>query len=823
MPWATLKRIRTSNSLIIMKNLLLFLFWMSLGHWAYAQDRTLTGAVSGDDNLPIPGASVSVKGTTRGATTNAEGRYTLSGVPASATTLVFSSVGYESQELPIGSSTTLNAVLKATSSSLNEVVVVGYGTQKKETVTGAITQVKGDELVKSPSVNLSNSLAGRLPGVTAMNGSGEPGNDGSSIRIRGLNTLNNNDVLVVIDGIPARAGGFDRINPADIETFSVLKDAAAAIYGSRAANGVILITTKKGKLGKPQLSYSFNQGFANPTVIPKLANASQYVQMLNELDIYGLPVAQWAAASQAYKTTGTYTQTDGKVRTAPYLPADIALYENGTDPWLHPNTDWYAAALKKNAPQRRHTLQMSGGSENIRYLASLGYQFQDAYYKNSATQYRQYDIRLNMDADVNKYVHVNIGLLGREEARAFPTKGAGTIFRMLMRGKPQQQAYWPDGRPGPDIENGENPVVVSTDATGYDRDNSNYIQTNGVLDIKIPGIEGLKFTGTAAVDKMLRSTKRWETPWTLYELGTGKDAAGNPNLVASKRGPAEPRLTQAYYDQLNILLGGVMTYEKKFGEHNFLALLGTNRETIKGSNFSAYRRYFISPSIDQLFAGGALEQNSSGGAFTRARINYFGRITYNYKERYLFELLGRYDGSDIFPAATRYGFFPGVLAGWTISEEPFWKNNVRAVSYLKLRGSWGQLGNDQVYLPNTTVPATYQYLSTYGFSSYILGNVETKTLYEARVPNTSITWEVANNANIGLDGELWNGRVFWETDVFYNKRTNILWFKNASIPQSTGMTLPAQNIGSVANRGFEFNIGTRQQSGDFRYSFAVNQ
>lgn len=781
---------------------------------SFAQNFTVKGKVVDDQGQALPGVSIVLKGTTTGSVSDNGGNYSLS-VPNGNGTLVFSFIGYLTQEIAVAKQSAINVTLATDLKTLNEVVVVGYGVQKKETVTGSVASVKGAELVKSPAVNLSNSIAGRMAGVVAVNRSGEPGYDDSSIRIRGANTLNNSDALIVIDGVPARAGGLSRINPADIETISVLKDASAAIYGSRAANGVILITTKRGKTGKPELSYSFNQGWSQPTVIPKLANAAQYVSMLNDLNIYELPVSEWSAANQAYKTSGVYTRPDGTQRKAPFSQSDIQKYSDGSDPWLYPNTDWYAATLKPWSPQVRHNLQLNGGTENVKYLASLGYQNQDAFYKNSATGYQQYDLRLNIDAKINKYVNVNVGMLGREEFRRFPTKPASAIFRMQMRGKPHQPAYWPNGLPGPDIENGENPVVITTNQTGYDHDKRDYIQTNGQIDIKVPGVEGLKFTGTAAIDKLLQNNRRWEIPWTLYERGTGFEADGKtPTLVPSKRGPAEPRLTLGNTNQLNILLGGIVTYERKFNDHAITVLAGTNKETIRGDNFNAYRRYFISTAIDQIFAGGDLEKNNGGGAFERARLNYFGRAAYNYKEKYLAEFLWRYDASDIFPEQTRYGFFPGFLGGWVISEEGFWKNNVPTVSYLKLRGSWGQLGNDQI--------ATYQYLSTYGFRSYVIGNVETKTLYETRIPNNNITWEVANNSDIGLEGQLFNGKLSFEFDVFSNLRTNILWTRNASVPQSTGLSLPAENIGKVSNKGFDFNIGYRAQAGEFKYSVSVN-
>ncbi|HEX8532336.1 MAG TPA: SusC/RagA family TonB-linked outer membrane protein, partial [Cytophagales bacterium] len=349
-------------------------------------DIPVSGRVTDENGSALPGVSVLVKGTTNGTATDAEGRYKLT-APDNGT-LVFSFIGYTAQERAIGGQSTIDIKLAADVETLGEVVVVGYGTQKKETVTGSVATVKGSDLVKSPAVNLSNSIAGRMPGVIAVNRSGEPGADGSGIRIRGSNTLGNNNALIVIDGVPARQGGFERLNPADIENISVLKDASAAIYGARAANGVILITTKRGKNGKPELSYSYNQGFAQATVIPQLANAVQYAEMRNELEVYQLPASRWGEATQAFRETGVYNYVDdqGKAQTrnAPYKPDDFQKFRDGSDPWGHPNTNWYDATLKNWSPQSRHNLQLTGGSDNFKYLASLGYQNQDAYYKNSA-------------------------------------------------------------------------------------------------------------------------------------------------------------------------------------------------------------------------------------------------------------------------------------------------------------------------------------------------------------------------------------------------------------------------------------------------------
>lgn len=810
------------NSTLRLLIILLSMIWGPALHEARAQGaaREVTGTVTDNETKEgVPGVTVTVKGTTRGVLTDVSGKFKIE-VNNENSVLVFSMVGYLTHEVTVGARSVIDVTMSADNQHLSEVIVVGYGVQKKETVTGAVASVKGDELVKSPAVNLSNSLAGRMPGVVAVNRSGEPGYDGSAIRIRGSNTLGNNDALIVIDGIPNRAGGLERLNPADIESISVLKDASAAIYGARAANGVILITTKRGKSGKPELSYSFNQGYSQPTVIPKMTNSAQYAEMLNDLNIYALPVSEWAGANEAYKSTGVFTRPNGQQRVAPFSPEAIRKLGDGSDPWNYPNTDWFEATLKDWSPQVRHNLQLNGGGENIKYFTSLGYQDQDAYYKNSATGYSQYDLRLNLDARINEYINVQIGALAREEVRRYPTKGAGAIFRMLMRGKPQMPAYWPNGLPGPDIEYGENPVVITTNQTGYDRQKNDFFQTNGQLDIKIPGVTGLKFTGTASLDKRVYNRKLWTIPWTLYERGSGTEPDGTPSLVASTRGPAEPNLNLYNENQLNVLLGALVSFERQFGTHHLTAMAGTNKEIIEGDNFNAYRRYFISDAIDQMFAGGDLEKNNGGGAYKRARLNYFGRFAYNFQEKYLAELLWRYDASDIFPAATRYGFFPGVMAGWVISEESFAKG--LPFNYLKLRGSWGQMGNDQVYLPNTTNLATYQYLATYGFGSYIVDGVEYKTLNELRIPNSNITWEVANNTNIGLEGQALKGKLSFEFEVFFNKRNNILWYRNASVPQSTGMTLPAENFGKVANNGWEFNIGYRGKAGELSYNVGIN-
>ena len=773
---------------------------------AYSQ-QTISGTVTGSNGEPLIGVNILIKGTSNGTTSDLDGNYSLTANMGDV--LVFSYTGFDSQEITVGTSSTIDVVLEE-GKALEEVVVVAYGVQKKVTVTGAVVALPGKDLVKSPAVDMSNSLAGRLPGVVVIQTSGEPGYDGATVTIRGTNTLGNSSPLIVIDGIPDRAGGLGRLNPADIESISVLKDASAAIYGARAANGAILITTKRGASGKPTLTYDFNQGFTQPTVVPNMSNAVEYANIMNEIGIYkNVPQGEWQAAWQALKTTGTYdSPTDGVATiNANYSPEAVRLYGEGSDKWGYPDTDWFGDAFRTWAPQSRHNLQLSGGTDKLRYMTSLGYVHQDAIYKNSATYYNQYNFRMNLDANISDYIKPNVGIMVRREDRNFPTEGAGAIFRMLMRGRPTEPEVWPNGMPGPDIENGQNPYVITTNATGYVKDPTDYIQANGGVDITNPWIAGLKLTLSGSVDNSSRTTKTWQTPWMLYYWDRqtyGPD--GDPLLVGAVRSNfKDPRLRQQYRTALNTNMTALLNYDKSFGtDHSLNVLAGVTRETFTGSDYFAFRRNYISAAVDQLFAGGSLEQNTGGSAYERARLGYYGRVQYNFREKYLAEFIWRYDGSYIFPESDRFGFFPGLLLGWNVSNEDFF--NVPGIDYLKLRASYGQMGNDQVYFNNQL--QEYAYLSTYGFGSYPIDGQVVTTLRETVLANPSFTWERANNLNFGLDATILNNMFDISLEYFYNKRDQILIQKTGSTPASSGISslLPPVNAGKVDNKGFEFTV-----------------
>ena len=772
---------------------------------------SVTGKISDESGITIPGVTILEKGTKNGTTTNADGQFSIK-VAGANSILVFSSVGFSNQEVKVGSITNLNIVLKANVSNLDEVVVVGYGTQKKATVTGAISAIQGDKLIKSPSMDLGSALAGRLPGLVVIQSSGEPGFDNATIRIRGTNTLGNSSPLVVIDGIPDRDGGLSRISGYDIESISVLKDASAAIYGARAANGAIIVTTKRGKSGKPMVTYSANFGVAQPARTPQLANAFEYASIMNELPIYKtIPVGEWGAASNSINTTGSYQSPTAGISAlnANFSPDAVKKYANGSDPWRYPNTDWFGDAFKAWSPQTRHNLTISGGSDNVRYFTSLGYVSQDAYYKNSASNYSQYNFRTNVDAKINPYITANLNVMLRREQRRSPTESAGSIFRMLMRGRPTEPEVWPNGKPGPDIENGQNPYVITTNATGYIDTPTDYLQTNAGVDITNPWIDGLKLTLSAAVDKSSFTSKTWQTPWSLYYWDkTTFEADGvTPKLEGAVRSNfKDPRLAQAYSSSLNINLTALLSYNKTLDKvHNINILAGVTKETFKGDNFSAFRRNYISPAVDQLFAGGSLQQNTGGSAFERARLGYYGRVQYSFKEKYLVEGIWRVDGSYIFPESKRFGFFPGILVGWNISKENFFKS-VKAVDNMKIRASYGQMGNDQVFYNGNL--QEYAYLSTYGFGQYPINGQVATTLVETSLANPNFTWERANNFNLGLDASFLNNKFDMVLEYFYNKRDQILIQKTGSTPASSGISslLPPVNAGRVDNSGYEFTL-----------------
>jgi TonB-linked SusC/RagA family outer membrane protein len=755
---------------------------------------TVTDATIGG---PLVGVAIMVMGTPLAATTGPDGQYSIAAVPPGTYRLRARRLGYAPRDTTIvvldGQAVVADFRLPTNAVELQAVVAIGYGEQSKATLTGSVSAVGGQELKSVPVVNLSNTMSGRLPGVVTINRSGEPGYDGATIRVRGTHTLNDNGALIVIDGVPDRVGGLERLDPGDIESISVLKDAMGAIFGSRAANGVILITTKRGSGSVPELTASFNQGMNQPTRLPHMADAATYLTMLNEIAAY---------RNQAPRYSATVIQQ----------------YRDQADPWMYPNTDWFAAVIKPMSLQNVGHVSLRGSADRLGYYLSLGSQNEDGYYRNSATRYSQYTFRSNIDGQVSNHLRLRFDVTGRLENRNFPTRSAGSIFRELMRGKPNLPAYWPNGKPGPDIEYGDNPVVIATPATGYDKDDRYYLQGNLGGDWEVPGVSGLMVHANASYDYGSRTDKAWRTPWTLYTWDyQTRDANGDPVLQAATRGFNTPQLNQYDLRSTSSLLNAYAEYRREFGPHRVGIMGGIERQTLDSLSLSGFRDYFVSNQVDELFAGGDLGKTSSGTEWVVARLNYFSRLNYAFKDKYLLELVGRVDGSYIFPVGKRFGFFPAVSAGWRISDEPFFRDRVSLFDDLKLRVSWGKTGNDRI--------EPWQFLPTYGFGSgYVFGgNTEVKSIYQTRTPNPNVTWEVATQRDVGLDATLFQNQLSVVFDYFKERRHNILWWRNASVPQSAGLTLPRENIGEVSSWGYDGSIGWHERlAGDASYDVTFN-
>ncbi|WKN31511.1 TonB-dependent receptor [Porifericola rhodea] len=766
---------------------------------AFGQNVQVSGQVTDEVGEMLPGTSVILKGTSNGTITDANGNYTISIPDANEAVLVFSFVGYLAQEVNVGQQTTIDVSLQPDVQSLEEVVVVGYGAQKKATLTGSVSEVKGEAIAKSPQPNVSNSLAGRFSGVIANNRGGEPGYDGSSYSIRGLATTGNNDVLVVVDGVPGQIGGLERLNPNDIESISVLKDASAAIYGSRAANGVILVTTKKGALGKPTVSYSFNQGFTSPTRLPNLADAATYAQIRNEIAYYNNP--------------------DGGLNQI-YDQNEIQNFANGSDPLNYPNTDWQEATLKNVALQNQHSLSINGGSENVRYFVSLGKLYQDGLYKDGATDYNQINFRSNVDATITEGLDIGLSLAGRKEDRQFPIASAGDIFRSIYRAYPTVAGIYPNGLPSSGIEN-NNPILMGTDIGGTNQ-NPSYV-FNGILraSYELPFAEGLSVDGFYSADQYFTKSKAFSTPYTVYDYVSADDSfnerkiGGGPDQMAS--------LTQSQTERSMTVANIKLNYANYFNGHSINSFVGYEQSETRESVFSATRDHFPTPETPELSQGGsaATDYDNSGSSYHFTRQSFIGRLAYDFEEKYLAEVQMRVDGSSIFPEGNRYGFFPSVSAGWRISEESWFQNSLNFINDLKIRASYGQLGNDNV--------GQFQYYDNYAINNrYVVGGQVHTGIDLIKLGNPAITWEVAKKTDIGLNA-VFLKNFSLEFIYFQQDRSNILANRNASVPAITGIVnpydadplVPSENIGEVSSNGLEATLGY-EHSGNFTFGVSAN-
>jgi len=780
--------------------LLLSLSFCLLSFLADAQQR-ITGKVVADDS-PLAGATIQVKGSTVSTVSKADGTFAIN-APAKST-LVISYIGFAQKEVKVGNSSFVNVELERSDKELGQVVVVGYGTQKKTTLTGSVSTVSGTEVAKSPSPNVTSSLEGRLAGLIVNQRSGVPGQDNPDILIRGIGSvpppgasfgdlLALNAPLVIIDGVPRGTDELSHLNPEDIASFSVLKDGSAAIYGARAANGVILVTTKNGTRGKAEFSLSYNYANNRPTKIPDMMDAALYAQVYNEGVFY-----------RSGRDSATFTPQ--------YTADQIQKMKDGSDPILNPNTDWVGLTLHDSYVKNLN-FQVNGGSDKVRYLLSFGSLQQNGNFYGNTMLYKQYNWRTKVDIDLLKNLTVGANLSGTMKNEHYPGgTGANIDWPSLLGANPTVIGKYPNGLIGPGRLN-QNTLL--DDQRGFNNISDNPLFSTFTASYKVPFIEGLKLDASFNYDLRNQTNKTWAIPYYYYEYNTvtgNYDKHENPSLLNAQ-------LSDRYDKWTTMLTNFRISYDKTFQNNHHVALMvGWEQEQDNWSYVSGFRRNFLSPAIPQLNVGSsaAEDQGVGGSANLTADNTYFGRLNYDYKSKYLFELLGRYDGSEIFPSNKRYGFFPGVSVGWRLSQEKFIQEALPFVNELKLRASYGELGNNRV--------GSYNYLQSYFIGqNYVFGTTDAPGIYSSLLANPDITWERAKKTDFGLDAQLWNGKLGIDFTYWLQKRDNILYRRQLSVPAIFGFpTLPYENLGKVNSHGLELVLTNKGRIGKATYNLSGN-
>lgn len=770
--------------------LLLFLQLFSLA--LFAQELTVQGRVS-DASGPLPGVTVKVQGTTTGANTDVQGRYSIHVTPNAV--LVFTSVGYQAQTISVNNRSSIDVTLVADAKSLNEVVVVGYGTQRKVNLTGAVSTVSGEELNKRPVVNPASMLEGTMPGVQVVTGTGQPGQENVSINIRGSGTFSGagSAPLVLIDGVP---GNFSDVDPNNIDNISVLKDAASAsIYGSRAANGVVLITTKQGKAGKMNVEYDGNIGIYKPTrLLDLVTNSAQYMRMYN----------------QARINSGL---TDPGLL---YTQQEIDQYQNSTDRLHYPNTDWQSLIFR-TAPTQNHNLTFSGGNDKTTYNVSLGYVDQNG--TMLGFNYKKYTGRINLTSKVNDHIKFGTNLLLKSGETISTPFGSEDMYLSAISQAPTYGPYLTDGSgrltyKAFDLEyNNKNPFGVLNNNISHNVDD---YAVNAQLWFQVDITKDLSWYTKGAVNLNMDKYKNFTEPVPEYWFQTNQ-LATNLDLGSGLTDQDEQTLYTNLYSYLN--------YNHAFGGNNLKAQAGYSIEQSKYQYLQGSRRNFVDPDLRELNAGSTDVQSASGTSNQWAISSFFGRLDYNFKERYLFEANVRLDGSSKFAPGNRWGTFPSFSAGWRVTEEPFFKSlNAKWVNNLKVRGSWGQLGNQNIVINGYGILYPYQALLNF-VPGYSFDNSSLTTpVVQQQLNNLNLKWETTTMTDVGLDFTLFNN--FNLTFDWYNKKTSDI-LRQSQITGAVGLSAPYINNGVVQNKGVELGLTYNNVIKDgtlrgFRYGVGVN-
>ena len=789
--------------------ILVFVMGLLLPGAGLLAQTVVSGTVSDPDGNPLAGAGVVIKGTHSGTTADANGAWSLT-VPDRSAVLEFSYLGMATQEIPLSGQRIINVILREDADFLDEVVVVGYGTQKKVHMTGSVVAMSATELKKSTVSNVSQSLVGKLPGLITQQSLGQPGSDQVSILVRGYSSYNDaGTVLVLVDGVER---DMNTVNPADIESISVLKDAAAcAVYGMKGANGVILVTTKRGSEGSATVSYTGRLVLSHATALPRMMNGTQYMQYYN----LGYQLDQ---------------MMNGVTNPQPYFTdGEIAATTNGDLSDGIENTDW-AEPLYRTTLMHQHNLSVSGGSNKVNYFISGGYQDQKGFlegHDNART-----NVRSNIDARPTKdiLISLNLGMMVQDYNQpgtlsfANATVG-GTVPFCLMYALPFVPKTY-EGEEYPQYKGMATSAMRTRDAFvanaeygaqngSYDRTRTLKLESSAKIEYAFPFLKGLKAAFQFDWDWRNIASKTFAYG---YDVMAWSFAERNYELRMCSYALEDGNLNLGEQKWQQRVLRPSISYARKFGKHDVAALLLYEQREVSSTLFSGSRQKFDLLDIDELSFGNASTAINSGSRGIEGYAGYVGRFNYAYDDRYLLEGAFRYDGSYKFARGHRWGFFPSVSAGWVLSKEDFFKDRFPSVDLFKVRASVGETGNDNV--------TAWLYRKSYGFSgnSVAFGQVAQSTLYNTvSYPFSDLTWERIRTWDAGFEFNAWKGKLGIEFDWFYKYTYNILNSVSSGFPASLGGHHPTnENTGAFDNRGFELSLSHANRIGDFYYRLGGN-
>jgi TonB-linked SusC/RagA family outer membrane protein len=748
------------------------------------QGNVIKGTIADENGNSLPGVNILIKGTSIGTITDINGNYSIQ-ADGPETILLFSFVGYADQEISVGNLTTINVVLQETSIGLDEVVTIGYGTKKKVNSTGSISTITSKDLAQTPVTNLKDAIVGKTSGIVAVTPGGSPGT-GAQLQIRGMGTLQNNSVLVLVDGV---IRDFSQLDPNEIESISILKDgASAAIYGVKGGNGVILVTTKRGKMGRPKFTFNSQTGFQYVTRYPDLLNSYQYATTSNEGYInMGLDPDDPA--------------NEGKF----FTPEQINTFKSGEI-----NTQFYDLLFDMPATKNHQDLSISGGSEKIKYFFSGGFLKQNGLIPNSS--FKRNNLRSNVDATITPNFSIQVDLDGRIEDKDSPSYGESTIFQHMVRANPTLRAYDVNGVPL--FITSPQPLEEARQG-GVNNWRTTVINArfNALLKFDfIKPLQGLSARFTYAYGETRVNNKYFRKPYIVYKDVDGDGIADDEPV--SSGGATELREISSMNHSYTLDVG--LNYDRTFGNHKISALFLYEQRESAGKYLNGYRQGFISDIIKELFAGDPETATNNGFSSELGYLSYIGRVGYIFKNKYIFEFSARNDASVLFPSDTRWGFFPSYSAGWRISEEGFIKDNVDFIDNLKIRASYGNLGTD-------AGAGQYSYLDQYrlGYGA-LINNQITNGLSKKVEPNKDITWEKVSSFDIGIEGIFWKGLLGFDVAYFKKITNDILAPKIISTPMTFGATLPPVNYAEVELKGWEFSLSHTNTVGEFRYSINAN-